>query len=144
MVDVVLSLSDLQTPATPALVDTGAPLTLFPRGMAELLEISLPDLRDPSVETVTMLRHDWPVYCTTVTLTLPPFEDMTWESGVRFALEDGLPFALLGYEGFLNRWVVTVNGAQGYLVVEPAENFYKPGEAVDPYEVFLREWPDIY
>lgn len=42
---------------------------------------------------------------------------------MEFVLDEGLPFALLGYEGFLNRWAVSFNGYAGYVIVEPADEF---------------------
>ncbi len=58
-------------------------------------------------------------------------------------LEEGLPFALLGYEGFLNRWAVSFNGYQGYFIVEPIGDF----DARQPAEVFEQlqtQWPDLF
>lgn len=92
---------------------------------------------------ITLLGHDWPAVSTTVDLLLPPFDDLMWEAEVDFVLEDDLPFALLGYEGFLNRWAVSFNGYAGYVVVEPAEDF----DSRQPAELFdeLRaRWPNLY
>jgi len=33
-------------------------------------------------------------------------------------IEEGLPFGLPGYEGFLSRWAVSFNAYMGYVVVE--------------------------
>lgn len=63
---------------------------------------------------------------------LSPFADQSWEAEVDVVVDEGLPFALLGYEGFLNRWAVSFNGYLGYFVVEPAEDF----DARQPHEMF--------
>lgn len=45
------------------------------------------------------------------------------EAEVDFVLDEGLPFGLLGYEGFLNKWAVSFNAANGYFVADPTESF---------------------
>jgi hypothetical protein len=69
------------------------------------------------------MGDDWPAITATATLRLQPFADVTWEADIDFVMDEGLPFALLGYEGFLNRWAVSFNGYLGYFLVEPAEEF---------------------
>jgi hypothetical protein len=54
-----------------------------------------------------------------------------------------LPFGLLGYEGFLNRWAVSFNAYMGYFVVEPAEDFDQRMPD-DTFEEMLRRFPDPY
>jgi hypothetical protein len=59
----------------------------------------------------------------TITLRLDAFDDdLTWDAEVDFVLDEHLPLALLGYEGFLNHWAVTFNAAYGYFVIQPAED----------------------
>lgn len=58
-------------------------------------------------------------------------------------MDEGLPFGLLGYEGFLNRWAVSFNGYRGYFVVEPIEDF----DSRQPQEVFdtlAATWPHLF
>jgi hypothetical protein len=89
------------------------------------------------------MGHDWPAVTETVELLLRPFTDDRWTADVDFALDEGLPFALLGYEGFLNRWAVSFNGYVGYFIVEPIEAF----EQRQPDEVFAilrRQWPELF
>jgi hypothetical protein len=69
------------------------------------------------------MKREWQCVLHTVTLVLPPFHDVEWEAPVRFAVDEGLPFGLLGFEGFLNRWAVSFDGANGYTVVETVESF---------------------
>jgi predicted aspartyl protease len=121
MVDVRL-LSGPSRARTDALIDTGAPVTVFPRGVADKLDVDLPDEGSGGDEAVIMLGERWPCVVRTVTLVLPPFEDLEWDAPVRFSINEGLPFALLGYEGFLNRWAVTFNAYRGYTVVETIES----------------------
>ncbi len=73
-------------------------------------------------ERVTILGGKWAAIRETVALTVADTDGaVAWEASVLFVKEDGLPFALLGYEGFLNRWSVTFNGAFNYLIIEPAD-----------------------
>ncbi|MEX2548403.1 MAG: hypothetical protein WD830_11565 [Chloroflexota bacterium] len=88
------------------------------------------------------MGETWAAITATVTLTLRPFDDMAWEAECDFVLKEGLPFALLGYEGFLNRWAVSFNGYAGYFTVEPVETF----DERQPLEIFERleqEWPGL-
>ncbi len=126
-----------------ALIDTGAPRTLFPRGVAEALGIELPDHASVELKKVHLMGREWRASSRWVSLSLPPFTDLGWDAEVDFVLDEGLPFGLLGYEGFLNRWAVSFNGYNGYFVVEPVESFQER-LPIDPYEEFLKEWPDIY
>jgi hypothetical protein len=141
MVDVTLQLGDLET-TTVALVDTGAPRCVFPRGTGEALGLEFPMVSQTTSKAV-FLGHDWPIIATSVNLDLPPFQDLGWEAEVDFVLEEGLPFALLGYEGFLNRWAVSFNAYLGYFVVEPAEDFDRRIPE-DSFTQMLERFPDPY
>jgi hypothetical protein len=119
---VTATLSDLSI-STKALIDTGSPRTILPRGVGDLLGIEFPRYRTEATKKIRLLGQDWAAITETVTLELPPFDDdLTWEAEVDFIVDEYLPFALLGYEGFLNRWSVTFNAAFGYFVVEPADH----------------------
>ena len=122
-----------------ALIDTGAPVTVFPRGVADKLGVDFPPEGSEGNESVIMLAHRWACVVRTVSLGLPPFDDLEWEAPVRFALEEGLPFALLGYEGFLNRWAVSFNAYKGYSVVETIESFDER-IPIDPWVEFQKDW----
>lgn len=116
--------------STKALIDTGSPRTVLPRGVGDLLGIGFPRYRTDATKKIRLLGQDWPAITETVTLELPPFDDdLTWEAEVDFFVDEELSFALLGYEGFLNRWAVTFNAAFGYFVVEPADDY---GDRLDP------------
>ena len=80
-----------------------------------------------------------------VTMDLPPFEGMHWETEALFLYgELDLSFAgVLGHEGFLDRWVASFNYYDGYFVIEERDAFVgRLGE--DPVEhfqgVFDSEW----
>ena len=100
-VDVQLSCGSHRTRFN-ALIDTGAPVTVFPRGTGDLLNLEFPDDEwGPGEDKVILMGNEYECIVRTVSLLLPPFEDLGWEAPVRFALTEGLPFGLLGYEGFL-------------------------------------------
>jgi hypothetical protein len=120
---VTAALGDLSI-STKALIDTGSPRTVFPRGVGDLLGIEFPRYRSDATKKIRLLGQDWAAITETVALELPPFDDdLTWEAEVDFIVEEHLSFALLGYEGFLNRWAVTFNAAFGYFVIEPADQY---------------------
>lgn len=73
---------------------------------------------------ITVLKHEWYVVRATVSMTLWPYEALTWEAEVDFVTEEGLPFGLLGREGFLNHWAVGFNAYHGYFTVEPCDSFH--------------------
>jgi hypothetical protein len=83
------------------LIDTGAPITVLPRGVGVMLDIDMPADHEGGQETILLLGEAWPCVERTVTVMLPPFDDLEWEAPVRFSVREGLPYGLLGYEGFL-------------------------------------------
>lgn len=95
-VDVQLTLANLVT-TTKALIDTGAPRSVFPRGIGDLLGLEFPTLRSEAPTKIRLMGHEWPAITATVKLLLPPFSDLGWEAEVDVVVEEGLPFALLGY-----------------------------------------------
>lgn len=126
---------------TKALIDTGSPRCIFPRGIGDLVGVDFPDYPSGADKKIQLMGREWPAITMSVDLVLRPFTDC-WSAEVDFVHEEGLPFALLGYEGFLNRWAVSFNGYHGYFIVEPIDDF----EVRQPPEVFdlLRQnWPDL-
>lgn len=108
--------------ATKVLIDTGSPRTVFPRGVGDFLAIEFPRYRTDASKKIRLLGRDWPAISATVNLALPEFDDdLIWEAEADFLMDEELPFGLLGYEGFLNRWAVTFNAALGYFVIEAAD-----------------------
>jgi hypothetical protein len=125
-----------------ALIDTGSPRTVFPRGIGDLLAVEFPTLAFECPKKIQLMGREWRAVTETVQLMLRPFEDFDWDAEVDFVFDEGLQFGLLGWEGFLNRWSVSLNGYLGYVIIEPAEDFH---DRQDP-ELFadLRErWPNL-
>lgn len=116
---------------------------MFPRGIGDLLGVEFPSYATDAPKKIQLMGRAWPAVTETISLLLRPFDDLGWEAEVDFVLEDDLPFALLGYEGFLNRWAVSFNGYLGYLVIEPAEDFdvRQPPGVLEDLE---RRWPNLF
>lgn len=106
-----------------ALVDTGAPRTVFGRAVADAIGIELG--RGARQWRVKLLGREWDAESAYVLLTLPPFNDMAWETEALFLLQDvDMPFeGLLGTIGFLDRWVVSFDYYDSLFVVEERESF---------------------
>lgn len=129
-----------------ALIDTGATRCLFPRGAAEAIGIDLPESAhaDPDVHRLhRVVGGDWWSQSERIRMTLPPFDDVTWEAEVDFLLDDPgpLPFALLGQTGFLDHWVVTFNYYRSYMVVEHQDDF-ETRLPLDQFEELQERFPD--
>ena len=82
--------------STKALIDTGAPRCVFPRGVGDLLAV---EFADPT-KKITLMGNTWSAVTVSVSLVLGPFPDTCWDAEVDFVTDGNLPFALLGYEGF--------------------------------------------
>jgi len=126
-----------------ALIDTGAPVTIFDLAVAEPLGIRLGQPGVP-VEPVTILGGTHKAERHLVTLTLPPFQGMSWETEVLFLREElDVAFAgLLGTVGFLDRWVVSFNYYDNYFVVEERDSFQDriPKDMEREFQRFDSEW----
>ncbi|MDA8044714.1 MAG: hypothetical protein M0Z30_05680 [Actinomycetota bacterium] len=116
---------------------------MFPRGIGDLLAVEFPELGFQCPKKIHLMGREWPATTETVSLTLDPFDDLDWDAEVDFVFEEGLPFALLGYEGFLNRWAVSFHGHGGYFIVEPADGFdeRQPAEVIDGLR---QRWPELF
>lgn len=143
MVDVQIGTSAIDRTTTKALIDTGAPRTVFPRGIGDYIGVAFPEGPGASTVNIDLMGRRWAAVTVNVDLMLRPFDDLGWSAPVDFVLDEGLPFGLLGYEGFLNRWAVSFNAYKGYIVVEPIESFDER-LPVDPFEEAQRRWPDSY
>jgi len=139
-VEIVLS-HEGKTWRVKALIDTGAPFTLFDRATADALGVPIRRSGDRRNHTIGG-GGSHPAQPERVKLTLPPFDDLTWETDVDFFVDDwGMSFAgVLGEHGFLDRWVVSFNRAAGYLLVEQPESF-ATRLPIDPTEEY--EWRDL-
>ena len=138
---VTLHSGDLHT-TTKALVDTGAPRCVFPRGTGDALGVTFQSAH-LAPTTVVLMGREWPAVTELVRFDLPPFDGLAWEAEADFVLQEGLPFGLLGLEGFLDRWAVSFNAYYGYFVVEPADDFHGRIPP-DPFEELQRRYPDQF
>lgn len=111
---------------------------MFPRGAGDLLGVDF----GSAPQKLKLLNHEWPAVAVTVGLTLEPFEDQAWDAEVLFVRDEGLPFALLGYEGFLTLWAVSFNGALGYFTVEPSDECHQRQPPV-VVERLRSKWPHL-
>lgn len=139
--DVQLTRDDLAI-SVRALIDTGAPRTFFDRSVAEALKVDI-STTHATTRTVRVLGGTYPAAEAMVTLSLPPFGDMAWETEVLvLAVELPLPFAgCLGSEGFLDRWVVSLNYYDNYFVVETRDGF-QARMPVDVYKEFQENFDE--
>jgi hypothetical protein len=117
-----------------ALIDTGAPFTLFDRGTGDALGIDFS--RHGAKRYLHKIAGGEYLASGRDGRASPPA--LRWETEVFFFLDDwGMPFAgLLGQEGFLDRWVVTFNRYDNYLIVEEPESFKSrlPPDPTETYE----------
>jgi hypothetical protein len=105
---------------TRALIDTGSPLTVFDRGVAEALCISIGHL-GAEKGTIALLGKTRVIQFEYVELSLPRYPGHSWEARVAFVTDRSfqMPFqGILGAEGFLNKFVVTFNAYENYFLVE--------------------------
>ncbi len=107
-----------------ALVDTGAPISFFDRGVADALGIRL-GRSGADVGSMRILGGHWPVQLEDVQIILVADPGACWQARVAFVKDPKLqmPFqGVLGTEGFLDKFVVTFNKYYDYFLVErPAE-----------------------
>ena len=110
---------------TKALVDTGAPFTLFDRGAAEALGVDFLGKRALR-RRHTIAGGTYTARVELVTLSLPGVQSLVWDTDVDFFESDwGMPFGcLLGHEGFLDRFVLSFNAYDGYFIVEERDSFH--------------------
>ena len=87
------------------------------------MDIEFPDFPSGAGKKIRLMGDVWAAITASISLMLRPFDDLGWEAAVDFFVEEGLQYGILGYEGFLNRWAVSINAHSGYFIVEPAEDF---------------------
>jgi hypothetical protein len=130
--------------ATKALVDTGAPYTIFDRGSGDALGV---DFSDPTArQRVHRLGGESRAARSAhvqLHLVNVPFDDVWWDAEVDFLVDEWeMPYGLLGQAGFLDKWVVTFNRYRNYFVVQEINDFEET-LPIDTYEAFLdadRSW----
>jgi hypothetical protein len=140
--DVTLTLGPTEV-SQRALIDRGAPRTVFPLGAAVALGIDVPEqpYQGPEFKDLAFMSHTWKAFSCSLTLKLPPYEALFWDAEVDFVLDEGLPFGLLGCEGFLDKWAVSLSGYHTYTVIEPVDALH--GRVpIDNFRLWQEEWPD--
>lgn len=128
-----------------ALVDTGAPFTLFDRATGDALNVDFS--RDGARrEFHKVAGREYLAQVERVRLTIPAFgDDLQWETEVWFFLEDWeMPFAgLLGQEGFLDKWVVSFDYPKSF-VIEERSSYESRLPVLTPEEVSeIWEWQEL-
>lgn len=126
-----------------ALVDTGAPRTVFDRGTADAIGVRVNYFGAESV-TIRIMGGSWLAQLETVELSLPDVPGPRWTAQVAFIKDPAfqMPFqGVLGADGFLDRFAVTFNCYHNYFVIESADDFHNrvgqhliadPAAAPDP------------
>ena len=110
---------------TRALIDSGSPLTVFDRGVAEALCIRIGHL-GANKGTIALLGQTRVVQFEYVELSLPHYPGNTWEARVAFVTDRTfqMPFqGILGAEGFLNKFVVTFHAYENFFIVEHPDDW---------------------
>jgi hypothetical protein len=101
-----------------ALLDTGAPVSVFDRGVADALGVRI-GRTGAETGTIRMLGGEWRVQYETVDLDIG--DGYGWPARVAFVKSPNLqmPFqGVLGSEGFFRRFAVTFNEYYGYFTID--------------------------
>lgn len=108
-----------------ALLDTGAPISFFDRGVADALGIRIRPA-GAELDFITVLGGRWQIQWEHADLSITGDEPITWSARVGFVLDQGLqmPFqGVLGTKGFLDQFAVTFNAYYDYFAVGRADDF---------------------
>jgi len=109
-----------------ALVDTGAPITVFDRPTADALTIRIGNA-GARTGRIKMFGSDWPCQFEYVEMNSVRYPELSWSANVAFVSDYGLqmPFqGVLGTEGFLDKYAVTFNKCFDYFVVHRADEWH--------------------
>jgi hypothetical protein len=127
IIDIRLEYEDAGEWTCQALIDTGAPSTVFDRGAADAIGVRINSAGARST-TVRLMGFARSAQIETVDLTLPDIPGIIWTADVAFIKdpEVRMPFqGVLGTEGFLDRFAVTFNSYHNYFVIETADDFHQ-------------------
>ncbi|MGO9292380.1 MAG: hypothetical protein ACLP52_00605 [Streptosporangiaceae bacterium] len=124
-VDVRLTCGPTGDWTTRALIDTGSPITIFDRGVAEALVISIGHV---GCETgwIALLGGRRHIQFEYVDLCLPHYPELSWTARVAFITDRTfqMPFqGILGREGFQDKFVVTFNAYENYFLIERPDDW---------------------
>ena len=124
-VDIHLECAPTGEWTTRALIDTGSPLTVFDRGVAEALCISIGHL-GAETGTIALLGAPRRIQFEYVDLSLPRYPGLSWTARAAFITDRTfqMPFqGILGAEGFLNKFIVTFNAYENYFLVDHPDDW---------------------
>jgi hypothetical protein len=110
-----------------ALIDTGAPITVFDRGAADAVGVRF-NYAGAETGMVRLLGGHWKVQFEMVDLSLVAEPELCWTARVAFVCDRSfqMPFqGLLGTEGFLDKFAVTFNKYYDYFVVERPDDWHE-------------------
>lgn len=129
-VDVTLNCDPHGEWTTRALIDSGSPLTVFDRGVAEALTITIGNFGADtgSIALLGARRH---VQFEYVQLSLPGYPGNSWDARVAFITDRAfqMPFqGILGAEGFLNKFVVTFHAYENFFLIEHPDDWVTRNE----------------
>jgi hypothetical protein len=128
-VDVRLACGPTGEWTTRALIDTGSPLTVFDRGVAEALVISIGHAGCEK-GSIALLGKHLIVQFEYVELSLPDYPGLSWTARVAFITDRTfqMPFqGILGAEGFLNKFVVTFHAYENFFLIQDPNEWTEPG-----------------
>jgi len=110
---------------TRALIDTGAPITVFDRGAADALGVRIGQ-SGAHTGTIALLGAERRVQFEYVDLNLVQDPARTWTAHVAFIKDPSFQMVfqgLLGTEGFLDKWAVTFNKYYDYFEIRQPDDF---------------------
>lgn len=125
-VDVRLEYGDTGDWTLRALIDTGAPVTVFDRGAADAIGVRF-NYVGADTGAIRILGGHWQVQFEHVQLSLAVDHEYCWTARAAFVKSPELqmPFqGLLGTEGFLDKFAVTINKYYDYFVLERPDDFH--------------------
>lgn len=129
-VDVRLSSPPNGEWTTRALIDSGSPLTIFDRGVAEALCLNI-DRFGAERGHIALLGQMRTVQFEYVELSLPSHAGHFWDARVAFITDRTfqMPFqGILGAEGFLNKFVVAFHAYQNFFMIEHPDDWSQRNE----------------
>ncbi|MFI7333433.1 hypothetical protein [Micromonospora aurantiaca (nom. illeg.)] len=128
-VDVQLYLPPHGEWTTRALIDTGAPITVFDRGAGDALLVRF-DRAGAETGSIAILGAQRQIQFETIDLCLANDPSYVWSARVAFIKDPSFQMVfqgILGTEGFLDKWAVTFNKYYEYF------ELLSPDEAYDAY-----------
>jgi hypothetical protein len=126
-----------------ALIDTGAPSCLFPKGIGDALDVDFA-LGVPRHE-VKILGQKRLVVRADIVLGLPSVPEMWWNTEAGFFDQewDDIRLGVLGHRGFLDHCVVSFHASRNAFIIESIDEWERRAP-IDPFDVFQQrddpEW----